>query len=101
MVRRISLKTQQEACVFGVSAAALWSFRYVCQLQQRPLDSRGWAVRSRLLEGLEHAVQVAADCGHAWVVGAKGRLADLKRPLQLGPSAFQVANVPQQGAEVV
>jgi hypothetical protein len=41
-----------------------------------------------LLEGLQHAAEIAADRGHGRVVGAEGRLADRQRPLLLFFSTF-------------
>ena len=54
------------------------------------LDASSWVSSGRLLlEGPKHGVEVVADRGHVQVVGAKGRLPDLKRPLILFSCTFQ------------
>src|SRR6266508_1590455 len=63
------------------------------------LDSRGWTL-SRLTKLRGDRSQAAAVDGHVRVVGAEGRLADLKRPLQLRPGAGQVPKVLQHPAEI-
>jgi hypothetical protein len=47
--------------VFSASVRELWRLRYVRPDAGTRLDSRGWTFRRRLLEGLEHAVEVAGD----------------------------------------
>ena len=65
-----------------------------------PLDALSWVLPGPLLEGPKHAVEVVADRGHGWVVGAKGRLPDRQRPLQLRPGALQVPKTLEHTAEV-
>jgi hypothetical protein len=64
------------------------------------LERRGWSLRRRLLEGLEHAVEVALIGGHVRLVGAEGRLAARQRPLKLHPGALQVPKGLQHAPEV-
>jgi hypothetical protein len=74
--------------VFSASVRELWRFRYVRPDAATRLDSRGWTFRRRLLEGLEHAVEVAAHGGHVRVVGAKGAppLASVRSSCSPAPS---------------
>jgi hypothetical protein len=59
------------------------------------LEASSWILVGRLLlEGPKHAAEVAADRSHSRVVGAKGRLADRHRLLNLHPGAFQVLTAP-------
>jgi hypothetical protein len=74
--------------VLSAPVRELWRFRYVRPDAATSLDSRGWTFRRRLLEGLKHAVEVAAHGGHVQVVGAKGRPAARQRPLILFSCTF-------------
>ena len=54
------------------------------------LEAGSWVSSGRhLLEGPKHGVEVVAPGGHGRVVGAKGRLPDFKRPLNLFSCTFQ------------
>ena len=55
---------------------------------------------SRLTKLRGHRSQAAAVAHYVGVVGAEGRLTDLKCPLQLRPGALQIPKTPQHHAEV-
>src|SRR4029450_14001495 len=100
MAGRMCLRTSGGRMCASASVRQLWRFRYVRPDAATTLASRGWTFRSRLLESLSHAVQVAADSGHGRVVEAKGRLRDINRQLQLHPGTLQIPEVLQHAAEV-